>query len=75
MNTEPGERGLQPRDKKGSFLKEPQKLLLSENSRLRGLAEEDEEDCASSACVMSVSSTSESNCREAPRQAVTFVGY
>lgn len=41
-------------DKKGSFLKEPQKLLLSENSRLRRQAEEDEEDCTSGACVMSV---------------------
>lgn len=30
------------------------KLLLSENSRLRGLAEEDEEDSTSGDCVMSV---------------------
>lgn len=52
MSKKPGERGLQPK-KQGSFFEEPQNLLLSEDSRLRGLAEEEKEDSTSGACVMS----------------------
>lgn len=52
MSMEPGEQGLRPK-KQGSFFEDPQKLLLSEDSRLRGLAEKEKEDSTSSACVMS----------------------